>query len=160
QDLYFRLNGIAFVVPPLRERRGEIRPLAETFVTEASRQLGRDVPPVIAPDALAYMQSYEWPGNIRELRNVMERAVVLCQGPTITAADLAAPALRPAPPLAPPSPLARIAATISTEPAERAARAPLRDEIELVERQRIMEALESCAGNQTRAARKLGISRR
>jgi len=157
QDLFFRLNTITFVVPPLRERRGEIRPLAESFVADASRQLGREAP-VIGPDALGYLQSYEWPGNIRELRNVMERAVVLCQGSTLTLADLVVPSARPAPPPAPERVAqARMAVTMQTEPAERAG---LRDEIESVERRRIIEALESCAGNQTRAARKLGISRR
>jgi two-component system response regulator AtoC len=159
QDLFFRLNTITFVVPPLRERQGEIQPLAEAFVAEASRQLGRETPPAIGPDALAYLMSYEWPGNIRELRNVMERAVVLCQAPTLTFADLAAPTLRPSPP--PPTAeraaQARVAVTMRTEPAEPA---DLRGEIELVERRRIVEALESCAGNQTRAARQLGISRR
>jgi two-component system response regulator AtoC len=159
QDLFFRLNGIAFVVPPLRERRREIRPLAQSFAAEASRDLDRD-PLVISPEALAYLESYDWPGNIRELRNVVERAVVLCQGPIITVEDLQTTPLRVSPTPARPM-QARIATTMVTEPEPDAEAEPrLHDEIASIERRRIIEALETCAGNQTRAAQQLGISRR
>jgi two-component system response regulator AtoC len=157
QDLFFRLNGIAFMVPPLRERRREIRPLAHSFAVEASRDLDRE-PLAIAPEALAYLEAYDWPGNIRELRNVIERAVVLCQGPIITVEDLQTTPLRVSPTPARPM---RMATTMVTEPEADAEPEPrLHDEIASVERRRIIEALETCAGNQTRAAQQLGISRR
>jgi two-component system response regulator AtoC len=155
QDLFFRLNGIAFMVPPLRERRGEIRPLAQSFAREASRDLGRD-PLALSPEALAYLESHDWPGNIRELRNVIERAVVLCPGAVITVEDLQTTPLRASPTPARPM-QARMATTMVTEPEPEAL---LHDEIASVERRRIIEALETCAGNQTRAAQQLGISRR
>ncbi len=79
QDLYFRLNGFSIVIPPLRERTEEIEPLAKHFVAVACKQTGRR-PLGIAADAIELLRSYEWPGNIRELRNVIDRAVLLCSG--------------------------------------------------------------------------------
>jgi transcriptional regulator with PAS, ATPase and Fis domain len=84
QDLYFRLNGIALTLPPLRERVDEIEPLAKTFIAEACRRLSRPANVRLSEDAMRLMRSYQWPGNIRELRNVVERAVLLCSGPVIT----------------------------------------------------------------------------
>ena len=83
QDLYYRLNGVALVIPPLRERVSEIEGLAKVFITHAVRQLGVTNPPTLSDDALAVLESYTWPGNIRELRNVLERAVLLCTGDLI-----------------------------------------------------------------------------
>jgi transcriptional regulator with PAS, ATPase and Fis domain len=77
EDLYFRLNGVSLVIPPLRERVGEIEKLARQFAVEASQQLGQASPPELPDDVLARLKSYPWPGNIRELRNVIERAVLL-----------------------------------------------------------------------------------
>ncbi len=79
QDLYFRLNGFAIVIPPLRERTEEIEALAKHFVALACKQSGRR-PIGIGSDALEVLRSYEWPGNIRELKNVIDRAVLLCSG--------------------------------------------------------------------------------
>jgi len=79
QDLYFRLNGFSIVIPPLRERTEEIEPLAKHFVAIACKQTGRR-PLGIGADAIELLRSYEWPGNIRELRNVIDRAVLLCSG--------------------------------------------------------------------------------
>jgi two-component system, NtrC family, response regulator AtoC len=79
EDLYFRLNGIALVIPPLRDRPSEIEGLARHFIAEACRRAGR-APPRISREALQLLLAYPWPGNIRELRSVIERAVVLCDG--------------------------------------------------------------------------------
>jgi DNA-binding NtrC family response regulator len=79
QDLYFRLNGFSIVIPPLRERTEEIEPLAKHFVAVACKQTGRRQLGIGA-DAIELLRSYEWPGNIRELRNVIDRAVLLCSG--------------------------------------------------------------------------------
>ncbi len=157
-DLFYRLNGFSLVVPPLRERTAEIASLARAFVAQYWRLAGRlTAPPSISPDALAVLQGYRWPGNIRELRNVIERATLLVTGGSITAEHLPmekmqavfAPGRKSQPPAAPP--------TLS-----RAALDPAKADTtgELSERELILEALERHAGNQTRAAKSLGISRR
>ena len=76
RDLYYRLSTVPIEVPPLRERREDIGPLAQMFIEEISAQLGRK-PPSLGPHHLRRLQSYEWPGNVRELRNVLERALIL-----------------------------------------------------------------------------------
>jgi two-component system response regulator AtoC len=144
-DLYYRLNGFAVTVPALRERRGDIEPLACRFIERASRSLGRaDVPRLSAP-VLAIFVAYAWPGNIRELRNVVERAVLLCDGHELLPAHL--PGKLTSASSRPPS--------VVADPRERLLR-----EIEDVERRRIVEALARSGGNQTQAAELLGISRR
>jgi transcriptional regulator with PAS, ATPase and Fis domain len=153
RDLYFRLNGVILTIPPLRARVGEIKRLAETFVQQICRELGRPEP-VIPPQVHALLEAYAWPGNIRELKNVMERAVLLCAGPVLDTEHLpmeklgasqsspgvpAAEASQPGMPQSQPNPA-------SPSPPD--------------ERQRIIDALASCAGNQSRAAKMLGIPRR
>ncbi|MBC8071651.1 MAG: sigma 54-interacting transcriptional regulator [Deltaproteobacteria bacterium] len=136
-DLFYRLNGIALVIPPLRQRTGEIAELARRFVDEASRRAERDRPPRIAAEAQAWLEAHAWPGNIRELQNTMERAVLLCTDDVITLDHL--------PPSDGPAGTGRFGEVRSVDADP--------------ERQKILDALESCAGNQTRAARMLGISR-
>jgi DNA-binding NtrC family response regulator len=86
-DLYYRLNVVGFHLPPLRERRQVIQAITAHFIDEYA---GRNDRPVkaIAPDALQALEAYDWPGNIRELRNVIERAVALCPGAEIQMSDL------------------------------------------------------------------------
>jgi DNA-binding NtrC family response regulator len=139
-DLYFRLSGVTLVVPPLRHRTGEIEELARAFCEDAAARIGRPAPS-LSPEALAALESYAWPGNIRELRNMIERATVLCNGSAIEADDL---------------PLDKIAATL---PHARPAAAPPRIDDE-AEKARIVAALAQCNGNQTRAAGVLGYSLR
>jgi DNA-binding NtrC family response regulator len=143
-DLFYRLNGIALNVPPLRERQADIESLARHFLERAAREAGLVEPPRLSSAVLRVLLTHPWPGNIRELRNVLERAVLLCDGGEITLAHLPAKLVRP----------------MAAEP-----RSP--DELELlsrrmeeVERKRIAEALAKCGGNQTLAAALLGISRR
>jgi two-component system response regulator AtoC len=158
RDLYFRLAGVSITIPPLRERAAEIGELASVFVAQACHRSGLVVAPRLAPEALALLEQHPWPGNLRELRNVLERAVLLCDGVAITPADLPPEVARPlearAPPSTgrPPPPGEDRAPT----PAER----PLRHAMEAMERQRIVDALERCGGNQTRAAELLGMPRR
>src|SRR5262249_39850507 len=78
RDLYFRIDGVSLFIPPLRERAGEIAPLARELVASAASKFGHDRPPAIAKEALERLLAHRWPGNIRELRNVVERAVLLC----------------------------------------------------------------------------------
>src|SRR5262249_34633752 len=87
QDLYFRVGAFTLLVPPLRNRRGEIRPLAEHFARAFAAEL-RQPSPALAPSAIQALEAYPWPGNVRELRNAIERAVVLAESGTLERDDL------------------------------------------------------------------------
>jgi two-component system response regulator AtoC len=163
RDLYFRLAGATFAIPPLRERKDEVLPLAEQFIAAASAPLGRAF--TLSEDARQWLGSHAWPGNIRELRNACERAVLLATGAVIERHHLTTiddPAKRPPdqrtrrhatipPPFGMTAPTAPTAADMPTQ---------VRATVAELEKQRILEALDRCAGNQTRAAEMLGISRR
>ena len=82
EDLYYRLNVFPITVPPLRIRRGDVPLLIWSFVEEFSKKMGRSIER-IRPAQLEALEAYEWPGNIRELRNVIERAMILCSGHTL-----------------------------------------------------------------------------
>jgi DNA-binding NtrC family response regulator len=87
EDLYYRLNVIDIMIPPLRDRREDIPFLFEHFVREFSAQRGTPAP-TLAPDALAWITEHDWPGNVRQLRNTVERMLVRCRGAFITVEDL------------------------------------------------------------------------
>ncbi|MFO0725724.1 MAG: sigma 54-interacting transcriptional regulator [Myxococcota bacterium] len=150
QDLYFRLNGITLEVPPLRERTGEIRGLAELFIQQVAAQDGLQAPR-LSEEALAVMMAYRWPGNIRELKNVVERAVLLSGGEAISPSHLPLERMRPGPQ---PSPEPKANAEAEAPPGK------LEQDLRAFERERILRALEATQGNQTRAAELLGIARR
>jgi len=160
RDLYFRLAGATFAIPALRDRRDEILPLAEQFVAAAAAPLGRSF--AFSEDARLWLTDHGWSGNIRELRNACERAVLLATGSMIERHHLTTiddPVQRP------PNQRTRSSATIPPPPGIRAPSAAdmptqVRATVAELEKQRILEALERCAGNQTRAAEMLGISRR
>ncbi|HEY1101708.1 MAG TPA: sigma 54-interacting transcriptional regulator, partial [Myxococcota bacterium] len=242
QDLYFRLNGITVEIPPLRERPAELENLCTLFITDACRRNRRSEVPTVSREAMQLLSRYAWPGNIRELRNIMERAVLLCTDGRITAEHLPVERLQrqrvlpttapTVPPYPSPSPYAPQPSSswpqpphhqhppqqqprppqrdpwgridddddddARTRPAvrrverERAdARAresgraawdqggvdddmptlspgsrhsqtqdSLKEAVSDLERQRIIDALRTCGGNQTKAAEMLGISRR
>jgi two-component system, NtrC family, response regulator AtoC len=153
RDLFFRLNGITLTIPPLRERVSEIRRLAETFVRQICRELGRPQP-LLSSSVLALLETYAWPGNIRELKNLMERAVLLCTGPIIETEHLPVEKMTVPVSTISASGLAPVAA-----PRALAGGNPL-PPAQADERQRIIDALAMCAGNQSRAAKMLGIPRR
>ncbi|HTM22744.1 MAG TPA: sigma 54-interacting transcriptional regulator, partial [Kofleriaceae bacterium] len=151
-DLYFRLNGASLLIPPLRSRVDEIRPLAEEFVARACDERGGGRPPALAAEALRWLEAYPWPGNIRELRSMMERAVLLCGGAdTITTEHLPVEKMGVR---APPS------ETRTGEIQALPAAGPLRGALEDEERRKIVAALAAAHGNQARAAGILGIARR
>ena len=141
QDLFFRLNGITLEIPPLRERPADLELLIHSLLRAACRQLERTEPLTFSTAALELLRGHSWPGNVRELRNAMERAAVLCPGNVILPEHLP-PAVRQ--PSARPAPTAAVTASKPV---------PL-------DRERVIEALNQAAGNQTRAAEILGISRR
>jgi two-component system response regulator AtoC len=152
RDLYFRLNGVSIRIPPLRERRSEIRPLAMSFLHEICQELGRPEPR-LSHEVMAALEQGDWPGNVRELKNVIERAVLLCGGAQIGLEHLPEKRRSPA-----------VRAVISSERTDALPREPLaapdRTPEPSDERQRIMDALAACAGNQSRAAKLLDMPRR
>lgn len=168
QDLFNQLSGITLVIPPLRERVSEIEPLARSFILTICEQLGRGSAPELSLDAIGALQRYHWPANVQELRNVMERAVMLSDGAMIAPEHLGIqggfmasfpsrpstvvdglPILRSDRP----SGVSPIASRhIETRRTSKTAQED--------ERARIVAALDRCAGNQTRAAAMLGVSRR
>jgi DNA-binding NtrC family response regulator len=87
EDLYYRLNVVPIQVPPLRERREDIRELAHHFLARSALQLGR-IPQTLSDGAAQLLEGYAWPGNIRELQNLLERMAVLCESQIIEESDL------------------------------------------------------------------------
>src|SRR5438105_5609660 len=88
EDLYYRLSVVPIELPPLRDRREDVLPLAQHFIQKYNEENGRQVSEQIAPDVLALLETYSWPGNVRELENAIERAVVIAPGHEVTRACL------------------------------------------------------------------------
>ncbi len=132
-DLYYRINVIELIVPPLSERQDDLLPLARRFAVEFA-----GAPVRLSPQAVQCLLAYRWPGNVRELRNAIQRSCLLCRGDVILPEHL------------PP----KVAALASEGVAASAGR------LSQVERAAILATLEECGGNRTQAAKKLGISRR
>jgi transcriptional regulator of acetoin/glycerol metabolism len=150
QDLYFRLNVISIFLPPLRQQRDDIPLLFRTFYERACRKLGRSPVPV-EPEVIERLQSYPWPGNMREFQNVVERLVTIPGQRAVDLASLPEWLLAPSP-LAAPA-VASAAGTLREE------RQRLRHDLAEQERQRILEQLRRHRGNLTETARDLGLSR-
>ena len=173
RDLYYRVNGLTIEIPPLRERRSEIVPLGRAF---ASRARG-GAPVILGNEVIAALQDHSWPGNVRELRNTIERSVLLSSGGVIRPSHLVM-----SPPREPPRewrdprdsfrdsqttvPITTSWMDEPNEPAGRPSDPSLRrsetslaSEVAELERKRILDALERNGGNQTQAARALGMSR-
>jgi two-component system response regulator HydG len=136
-DLYYRLNVFQLVMPPLRERLEDLPVLADFFLKRYGERNRRDVQR-LAPEVLQAFRDYSWPGNIRELENVIERGVIVCQGDVLTLGDLP-PALQQR--------LGWLAGGSETEPG-----------LPELERQLIIRTLERVAGQRLQAAEILGIS--
>jgi two-component system, NtrC family, response regulator AtoC len=158
-DLMFRLDVMRLKVPPLRERTDEIPALATTFVANACLDAGRNGSLLIAEEVMELLIGYRWPGNIRELKNVMERAVALCDGPEILPEHLPLERMGSPVDLSVTQRLQREAPSIAAAEATLGL-PPLTDPEKLAERQRIIDALVASNWNQTRAAQKLGMPRR
>jgi two-component system response regulator PilR (NtrC family) len=147
QDLYYRLNVIRIEVPPLRERREDIRPLAEHFLLRCAAEQSKDIR-ALSPDALRAIEAYAFPGNARELENVVERAVALATGPTIGLGDLpreiSGAAAQPTPGLV----------VLPQDGCQ------IEDVLGEVERRLLLQALERTGGVRTQAAKLLGVTLR
>ncbi len=191
KDLYFRINGVTLQIPPLRQRLEEIEPLARFFLQQACERLGRPMPQFTA-ESRAHLLAYSWWGNVRELKNAMERASFLCKDGSILVQHLPAiedlsdepfepeptgvhnaiiPSDIPRPGISSARYSGRFLPEGRTLPGRGQetttaipafdSRPTLSDNTDFVaEQQRIVEALNACGGNQTRAAQSLGISRR
>lgn len=139
EDLFFRLNVIPIHMPPLRERREDIKALLEHFVAKFSKENARPVR-TITKDAMKVLLDYDWPGNVRELQNTVERAIVLCTTDTLDVEDFSLPG----------APVRRAGDNeLDIHPGMSVAQ---------VEKQLILTTLDHCGGNRTRAAELLGIS--
>jgi transcriptional regulator with GAF, ATPase, and Fis domain len=136
-DLYHRLNVISVTLPPLRERMEDIRPLAEHFASRFAQRCNRTVSG-ISPQARACLMQYDWPGNIRELENAMERAVVIGSSDCILPEDL-------------PEALVEVAPSSASAPAK------YHDAIRNLKKQLILDAVEQSGGSFTEAAKILGV---
>jgi DNA-binding NtrC family response regulator len=151
EDLLYRLRVLSFEIPPLRERRQDIRQLAAHFCHEFSQLYGGRGEHRLSEQAEAELESYAWPGNVRELRNVMERVVLLSPKGSIER-DGIARTLRPAAHVAQPAPTARTASARFVLPREGI-------RLEDLERELLVQALGLAEGNRSKAAKLLGLSR-
>jgi two-component system response regulator PilR (NtrC family) len=145
QDLYYRLNVIRIEVPPLRDRREDVRPLAEHFLARCAAEMNKDIR-VFAPDAVRALEAYAFPGNVRELENIVERAVALATGQTLGLGDLP-----------------REVSGAASQPTPALVGLPedgcnLEDVLGEVERRLLLQALERSGGVRTQAAKLLGVT--
>jgi two-component system, NtrC family, nitrogen regulation response regulator NtrX len=145
EDLYFRLNVVPIVVPPLRDRDADIPLLVDHFLAMLAKEYGRR-PKVFEPDAIAVLQQYAWPGNVRELRNLVERLMIMVPGERITSRDITFLDQGGAP--------AKTGAAL-----QRTALTTLHDARDQFERDYILRALAAQHGNMSRTAEMLGIER-
>ncbi len=161
QDLYYRLNVVPVHMPPLRDRLEDIPVLVHHFVQRAAQQLGVEVSGV-APEAIAVLQQRGWPGNIRELSNAVERAVILSRGGTLKAEAFIDDAVSSPSRTPLPKPVSVVPTSVTTGGAAAVTMPTMPDSLDLEELEAvtIQRALVVTGGNRTRAAKLLGISER
>jgi Nif-specific regulatory protein len=147
-DLYYRLMVIPITLPPLRERNGDIQLMALYFLARYNQQQQRDL--VFTPEALERLAAYDWPGNVRQLENIIERLVIMSDSDRIGAAEIARMLETESPLRADPAPDDGVADSTPR---------PYR-KVQSNERERIIAALRRAGGNKTHAARQLGMSPR
>jgi len=147
QDLYYRINVIELKVPSLRQRREDIPQLAAHILSQLCAQQGIE-PPHISVEAMGALQRYAFPGNVRELENILERALTLCDGEQIKLDDLALPELDPA----------EEREVNLDQPPPPPEGVPLEEFLEQIEKQAILKALDQTQNNKTAAAKLLGIT--
>ena len=169
EDLFYRLNVVRIQIPPVRERREDIRLLVNYFLKKFA-QAQNQRPKSISPEVIRILEQYHWPGNVRELENVIQRAIVVVKGDAILLNDLPPEILGAEQPVAPVMESSSAAGRTTSAPAADLAtlartlfrwarQESSRKVIPAVERQLIIEALAETKGNQVQAARLLGITR-
>jgi two-component system response regulator HydG len=136
EDLYYRLNVVALTLPPLRDREGDVELLAETFISRIATNYGLPVPP-LTPELRAALREHRWPGNIRELRNAIERSLVLSPGGTLRKEEMG----------------------MREEPIRSEGALPFPSTLAVLTRAAAVAMLQLTEGNKSAAARRLGISR-
>jgi len=151
EDLFYRLNVIAVNLPPLRDRREDILPLAQHFIRKYAAENGRTISDQLSPDVLSPLEAYNWPGNVRELENVIERAVIIARGDRIQREDLREEVINPQ--KAPTDTGQRIATQIDLTRG-----ISFYDEVNRFQIELIRRALEITGGHQSRAAKLLGMN--
>ncbi|HLR06552.1 MAG TPA: sigma 54-interacting transcriptional regulator, partial [Pyrinomonadaceae bacterium] len=152
EDLYYRLSVVPIELPPLRDRREDVLPLAQHFIRKYNEENGRHVAEQIAPEVLSLLESYSWPGNVRELENAIERAVVIAPSD-----EISRECLRPE--IADPSSARSAARGDSGAGAIDISRGiNFYDEVRRFEIDLIRRALDQTGGHQSRAARLLGMN--
>jgi DNA-binding NtrC family response regulator len=153
-DLFYRISTITLNLPPLRERRDDILPLAQAFLRRFNSQAGRNITG-FTPAAIATLQRYDWPGNVRELENQIQRGILMAEGAVVDVADFDID-------LSPPPP------TLSVVPAPATPAVPVPDageagpepvDLRVVQREAVLRALRECGGNKAAAAARLGVTR-
>lgn len=158
EDLYFRLNVVALTVPPLRERSEDIIPLAEQFLTRSALSLGKPAR-LLGESAQALLRRYDFPGNVRELRNLIERAVIFCQGETLESghfpSDVQGNPSGPIPNITHPT----STSSDPTDPSQIHLSFRLGESLADLEGRIINEVLHRSGGNKTQAAKHLGVTR-
>jgi two-component system response regulator AtoC len=162
EDLYYRLNVFRIALPPLRERREDIPLLAEFLLDKLCSRMGRPGRG-IGPSALERLLSYDFPGNVRELENILERALIFCEGPVLESADIDLHADSAGDPAGTPAVPPRAAAGMlpgGTETGGPAGRAQGAETLRAMEKRAILAALERCGSSRTRAAEELGVTRK
>jgi formate hydrogenlyase transcriptional activator len=151
EDLYYRLNVFEIALPPLRERRDDVLPLSQAFLDDVGKSLGRP-PAGVSREARQQLVDYHWPGNVRQLRNTLERAAILCEGGLITSEHLSLPA--PASTRAP-----SVAAAVPAVEAPAVADEASSTDLKTMERLAIQKALLESKHNKSKTARLLGLTR-
>jgi DNA-binding NtrC family response regulator len=152
EDLFYRLNVIQISLPPLRERREDILPLAQHFIRKYTAENNRNISDQLSPEVLSALEAYHWPGNVRELENVIERAVIIARGATLERADLREEVLNP-----------KVAGTqaggqrVATQ-IDLSRGISFYDEVNRFQIELIHRALEMTGGHQSRAAKLLGMN--
>ena len=136
EDLFYRLNVISIAIPPLRERREDIRPLADFFLEKYGKKISKKIKGITG-DAEEILRGYDWPGNVRELENVIERAVILCESDVISGED--------------------IAVRGTTSPHKKHSGIP---QLQEMEKDYILSVLKQAGGNKTKASSLLGVDRK
>jgi DNA-binding NtrC family response regulator len=151
EDLYYRLAVVPIELPPLRERREDVMPLAQHFIRKYNEENSRDVSDALAPEVLELLEAYTWPGNVRELENVVERAVVIAPGNELTRECLPTE-------IADPSRALGAATSEGANSIDVSRGIDFYDEVRRFEIDIIRRALEQTGGHQSRAARLLGMN--